>query len=213
MKITKEETGLYLFLKTVFEIGKSSVVKIYGYESMLYFKAADAKGFYTQKSNVRVGMEYSFGRMEYSLSLQPSGEFILEPDDLTTLPADIEDIGNDYQCSQYVYDFSKFDICQLAKMTLLTNLMLKDSNLKYFNRFKEVTVRKCDKIITLDSTFIDHDVEHHTVIMFDNSGHETELQSQMSMDLNISESAENDFDEVEDIINDTDFEDIDPMSM
>lgn len=49
--------------------------------------------------------------------------------------------------------------------------------------------------------------------MFDNSGHETELQSQMSMDLNISESAENDFDEVEDIINETDFEDIDPMSM
>lgn len=213
MKITKEETGLYLFLKTVFEIGKNSVVKIYGHENTLYFKAADAKGFYVQKSNVRVGMEYSFERLEYSLSLQPSGEFILESENLTTIYDDIEDIYNAYRCSSYVYDFSKLDTCQLAKMTLLTKLMLKDSNLKYFNRFKEVTVRKCDKIITLDSTFIDHDVEHHTIIMFDNSGHETELQSQMSMDLNISESTENDFDEVEDIINETDFEDIDPMSM
>lgn len=83
MKIVKEEKGLYKFLKTVFDIQKSSKQKyIIGNYGYLYFYTPYRCGKFYQRSEKRIAMEYNFNDYSsYTLSQLPNGDFELREND------------------------------------------------------------------------------------------------------------------------------------
>lgn len=219
MKVTKQETGLYNFLKAVFDIGKNSKIKLIGCGKYIYFWSIARMGRYCQDSSSRIGMEYEFPYALLDLTMLPDGEFILKEDErFSIVPQEIHRIDGLLDNSSFAYEFNKEDECQLAKMTLLTHLLLCDKDLKYFNRFKDAVVVTTGSYIGMRSSYLDNGINCQTDLLFDTNGHEVELNQQMSMDIPPEEDDHvEDEKEVDDLIEETveeaENDDFDPMSV
>lgn len=187
MKITKEEVHLYKFLKTAFDIQKSANQKyIIGNYGFLYFYTPFRCGKFYQKSEDRIAMEYNFNDYaSYTLSLLPDGDFELRENDYLSKDQMIDYMGTINDCidnASFIYDFDKDDECQLAKMTSLTDLMLCDSDIKYFNRFKDTKVFTTLKTrIVADSDIVEDDLNIHVTLIFDTNGHDVERMVQTDL--------------------------------
>lgn len=66
-------------------------------------------------------------------------------------------------------------------MTVITNALLCDSDLKYFNRFKDVEVFKHEDYIIADSNIVEEDLNIHTSLAFNVGGHVAELNIQQDL--------------------------------
>ncbi|WP_270593963.1 hypothetical protein [Faecalibacillus faecis] len=186
MKIVKEEKGLYKFLKTVFDIQKSSKQKyIIGNYGYLYFYTPYRCGKFYQRSDKRIAMEYNFNDYSsYTLSQLPNGDFELRENDALSKEQMIDymfKINNIIDKAYFNYAIDKDDICQLAKMTLITDRMLCDDDLKFFKRFGEAEVYSFEDYLLMNSRVVDDDLIISTTLLFNTAGHNVELQIQGAM--------------------------------
>lgn len=186
MKIVKEEKHLYKFLKTIFDIQKSAKQKyIIGNYGYLYFYTPYRCGKFYQRSEKRIAMEYNFNDYSsYTLSQLPNGDFELRENDALSKEQMIdymERINSIIDKAHFDYAIDKDDICQLAKMTLITDKMLCDDDLKFFKRFGEAEVYSFEDYLLMNSRVVDDDLIICTTLLFNTAGHNVELQIQGAM--------------------------------
>ena len=130
-------------------------------------------------------MEYNFNDYSsYTLSQLPNGDFELRENDALSKEQMIDymfKINNIIDKAYFNYAIDKDDICQLAKMTLITDKMLCDDDLKFFKRFGEAEVYSFEDYLLMNSRVVDDDLIISTTLLFNTAGHNVELQIQGAM--------------------------------
>lgn len=196
MKINKEEKSLYNFLNIVNTIfGKSTYrTTIAGRGTKLYFFTEGYAGVFEDKDrNTLAGGNYDFSNSLYELKQTPSKSFVLDEYELddkdfeNVVEQGINTIEVFAQCKNWKLEYDKPYEYKISKIAEETGVWLKDSDLKYLDKFKNAELFQLeDNIIIKASGLTDGDVSNvTTVLVFVGNSHPNVADStQQKMDVN-----------------------------
>ncbi|MEG0365805.1 MAG: hypothetical protein RR585_03155 [Coprobacillus sp.] len=175
MKISKEEKSLYNFLNVVYSIFTKSTYRntIVGRGNKLYFFTQGYAGmFVDQDRETLVKGNYDFGNALYEIKQIPSKSFVLDVYELEdkvfdeTVNQAITLITALHDCKEWKLEYKKDYEYKLSKIAEETNKWLKDTDIKYLDRFKEAEVfQLSDTIIIKSHGLTDEDVSNVTTVL------------------------------------------------
>lgn len=175
MKITKEEKSLYNFLNIFYAIfGKSEYHnKIVGRGNRCYFFTNGYVGIFEDKDrDTMVGGNYDFGNCFYELKQTPSKTFVL--DQISIYDGDFDQaieksirLAETFKsCNNFKLEYEKNYEYKLAKIAEETGRWLKDTDIKYLDRFKKSEIFQLeDSIIVKSFGLTDEDCSNVTTVL------------------------------------------------
>lgn len=175
MKITKEEKSLYNFLNIFYAIfGKSEYRNtIVGRGNRCYFFTNRYIGIFEDKDrDTMVCGNYDFENCFYELKQTPSKTFVL--DQISINDGDFDqaiekliNLANQFkECNNFKFEYEKDYEYKLAKIAEETGRWLKDTDIKYLDRFKKSEIFQLeDSIIVKSFGLTDEDCSNVTTIL------------------------------------------------
>lgn len=175
MKITKEEKSLYNFLNIFYAIfGKSEYRNtIVGRGNRCYFFTNGYVGIFEDKDrDTMVGGNYDFGNCFYELKQTPSKTFVLDQISIDDGDFDLAieksiHLANNFKgCNNFKLEYEKDYEYKLAKIAEETGRWLKDTDIKYLDRFKKSEIFQLeDSVIIKSFGLTDEDCSNVTTVL------------------------------------------------
>lgn len=196
MKITKEEKSLYNFLNIFYAIFANSEYRntIVGRGNKCYFFTNGYIGVFEDKDrDTIVGGNYDFKNSFYELKQIPSKSFLLDEVEINDNSFD-ESIQKSIlladefkNCNNFKLEYEKSYEYKISKIAEETGIWLKDTDVKYLDRFKKAEVFQLeDSVIVKSFGLTDEDCSNvTTVIVFVGEVHpniDDSTQQKMNVD-------------------------------
>lgn len=198
MKITKEEKSLYNFLNIFYAIFANSEYRntIVGRGNKCYFFTNGYIGVFEDKDrDTIVGGNYDFKNSFYELKQIPSKSFLLDEVEINDNSFD-ESIQKSIlladefkNCNNFKLEYEKSYEYKISKIAEETGIWLKDTDVKYLDRFKKAEVFKLeDSVIVKSFGLTDEDCSNvTTVIVFVGEVHPN-IDDSTQQKMNVDES-------------------------
>lgn len=143
MRITSEEKYLYNFLGLVKDIFANSTGKttIVGNGEMLVCSTNEYIASFSATEYQTLIAEYNFDYVAYTLKQSPDKDFYLDQIEIDKDCSMIVSLAERYnQTNEWVMDVSKDYEFKLSKIADMTKIWLKDSDVKYLDKLKDISV-------------------------------------------------------------------------
>lgn len=143
MRITSEEKHLYNFLRLVKDIFANSTGRttIVGNGNMLVCYTSEYIATYTATEYQTLISEYNSDYVAYTLKQSPDKDFYLDQIEIDKDCSMIVSLAEKYdQTNNWVMDVSKDYEFKLSKIADMTQIWLKDSDVKYLDKLKDISV-------------------------------------------------------------------------
>lgn len=175
MKITKEEKSLYNFLNVFYAIFANSEYRntIVGRGNKCYFFTNGYIGIFEDKDrDTMVGGNYDFKNSFYELKQVPSKSFLLDEviiDDNVfdeSVEKSIQLAEEFKKCNNFKLEYEKSYEYKISKIAEETGIWLKDTDIKYLDRFKKAEIFQLeDSVIVKSFGLTDEDCSNVTTVL------------------------------------------------